>query len=774
MITRILFLTAIWFFLSFITLVFYGIRTKHGNLLISIMWLIVVILAGDVWALYTFGIPNEIAVASVIAFILGVIWILLHRDWNRFGQVAWIMMFIATMTYLTYTAAITAFSPTNAIGFILAVIFFFVECIALFLSLSYAYEALDVLTRFRWRRRFGPFKPVPGYEPKVSLHVPAYNEPVEVLESTLRNLSWLNYSNYEVLVVDNNTPDEKSWKPLADLCRKFGPRFRFVHLDHWPGYKSGALNFALAQTSPDAEIIGIIDADYEVTPDFLRDTVPAFADPEVAFVQTPQDYRGIKLNPFFEAAYHGYKYFFEVSMPSRNEDNAIIFAGTMGLLRKSVLQEIGGWDEWCITEDAEASLRILQRGYKSIYINKSYGRGLIPLTFDGFKKQRFRWCFGGIQILRKHWSALMPWAHLVDPSNCLTFMQRYYYLVGGLQWYNDLLNLFFVFFLIVGGVISQLEIQGLRTLTTPLLVMPVLFLIVSMWRFLWVLRHSLHLNLKDALRAMENFFSLGWAVTLASIQGLIQPQGVFLRTPKSRSRLGFVNALNATRWETLIGLTCGITGVTFTILKPTFATATLGVLLLWEASLFLSAPVYSLASLGEEKPDRVSVQGERPVSENWAAGWVMAGALVLLAVLALIRIMPTPTTLPAYTQFQPPEVPIQRLIIPTRVPLPTEVPRPTATPRLVAPTTTPPIVPSLTPTPIRPTLTPIPSATPVIIIPTSTPMVVPSATPLPTIAPTLTPVPTTIPTQVSTATPTLALPTPTSTFTPTFTPTRLP
>jgi cellulose synthase/poly-beta-1,6-N-acetylglucosamine synthase-like glycosyltransferase len=66
--------------------------------------------------------------------------------------------------------------------------------------------------------------------------------------------------------------------------------------------------------------------------------------------------------PFTEATYYGYKYFFEVSMPSRNEHNAIIFAGTMGLIRKSVLQEIGGWDEWCITEDAEASLRILKLG----------------------------------------------------------------------------------------------------------------------------------------------------------------------------------------------------------------------------------------------------------------------------------------------------------------------------------------------------------------------------------------------------------------------------
>jgi cellulose synthase/poly-beta-1,6-N-acetylglucosamine synthase-like glycosyltransferase len=176
-------------------------------------------------------------------------------------------------------------------------------------------------------------------------------------------------------VVDNNTPAEETWRPLEEICRNLGSNFHCLHLDRWPGYKSGALNFALAQTDPQAEIIGIIDADYQVDSNFLQELVPAFADPELAFLQTPQDYSDYKGNLFSESTYRGYKYFFEVSMPSRNERNAIIFAGTMGLIRKSVLEEIGGWDEWCITEDAEASLRILKRGYKSLYIHRPFGRG---------------------------------------------------------------------------------------------------------------------------------------------------------------------------------------------------------------------------------------------------------------------------------------------------------------------------------------------------------------------------------------------------------------
>ena len=188
-----------------------------------------------------------------------------------------------------------------------------------------------------------------------------------------------------------------------------------MHLDEWPGYKSGALNFALAGTSPAAEIVGVIDADYLSDPSFLKELIPAFADPQVAFIQAPQDYRDFEPGSLSEAMYHSYEYFFEVPMPVRNERNAIIFSGTMGLIRKAVLQEIGGWSEWSVTEDAEASPRILKLGYKALYYHKSLGRGRTPLTFAGMKKQRFRWCFGNVQILRKHWEAQMP-GHLGRPA----------------------------------------------------------------------------------------------------------------------------------------------------------------------------------------------------------------------------------------------------------------------------------------------------------------------------------------------------------------------
>jgi hypothetical protein len=87
---------------------------------------------------------------------------------------------------------------------------------------------------------------------------------------------------------------------------------------------------------------------------------------------------------------------------ARAHRNAIIFAGTMGLIRLSVLQRVGGWNAECVTEDAECSLRMLGlgEGLVGVYDPRPWGAGMMPLNFDGLKKQRFRWALGGIQIPR--------------------------------------------------------------------------------------------------------------------------------------------------------------------------------------------------------------------------------------------------------------------------------------------------------------------------------------------------------------------------------------
>ncbi len=688
MITQALYLSTFWFIISFIALMLFGRGGRTTSYFISLFWF------GIIIAISNHFFPQLIYL-QIGGLLIGAVLFIFLPDWNFWAKVSWVTVLMVSFTYLAYSFGITAFATANVVGFILASLFFFVEVTAIFLSLTYAFEALDILCRVKWHRRISEWK-ITDYQPKVSLHIPTYNEPPEVVIKTLENLTQMNYNNFEVLVIDNNTPEEKSWRLIESACKRLGPRFKFIHLGHWPGYKSGALNFALTASAADTELISIIDADYKVDHNFLRELVPFFQDKKIAFVQTPQDYRGSETNSFFKAAYLGYKYFFAVSMPSRNERNAIIFAGTMGLLRKSALEEVGGWDEWCITEDAEASLRILKKGYDSIYIDKSYGQGLMPLTFDGFKKQRFRWCFGGIQILKKHWDCLMPWSGWLDKENKLTAAQRYYYLVGGLQWYNDLLNLFFVFFLILGGVLSLFpQIQGFRPFTLPLLIIPAIFLITGLWRFLWVLRNALALNTSEAIEAMFNFFSLGWAVTLGSVQGLIQKQGVFLRTPKITSKLKFLSALGAAQSELWIGLICFLAAVGLIFLRQNLLMFALGGMLVWEGMLFMSAPVFSLISTSESNKYETEVIGEGEVSENYAALWIVVIMAIITVGFLALKFIPTKPSAP-YNKFQPKEVSV-----------------PAVAPASISVTPTP--TPSLTPTPkLSPSVTPSISVSPTV------------------------------------------------------------
>jgi hypothetical protein len=397
----------------------------------------------------------------------------------------------------------------------------------------------------------------------------------------------------------------------------------------------------------------------------------------------------------------------------------------MGLIRKSALQEIGGWDEWCITEDAEASLRILKLGYDSIYIKKSHGHGLMPYTFEGLKKQRFRWCFGGIQILKKHWNALMPWARRLDPNNHLTSAQRYFYLIGGLQWFTDVLNLVFGVFLALGALASVFYgLFSVRPLTGPLLVMPAVFLFLHLWRFLWVLRKALHLPARIALRSMYNFFSLGWAVTLACVQGLIRQRGVFLRTPKSRGHSKVFGALRVAQWESLIGLLFLGSGLVAFIVRPELKTFWLGFLLAWQASLFLAAPYYSLLSIKVPASQSMlppDVDRGVAVAENTAAKWAWATLAAMVVVVWAVFQIPQPDQLPAYAVLQPADLPPEVLFnIDTPTPTPTSTPGITPSPTAENTSTS---VPTASSAPPR---TPMPGST------ATSPAVTPTASSTPT------------------------------------------
>jgi cellulose synthase/poly-beta-1,6-N-acetylglucosamine synthase-like glycosyltransferase len=538
--------------------------------------------------LFTGKVPY-LGVTMVVTVVLGAAVALAFKHWNPIGHTTFAAVLAAIVALLCYAAALLPTLQLGVLGWTCAVLLLVLQFGVFALLVAHSFEIIDVICRTRWRREGQP-KIVPGYFPKVSLHVPTRNEPPEIVIETLNALARLDYPNYEVLVVDNNTAQENLWRPVQRHCQKLGPRFHFFHLMPWPGYKSGALNFALSRTSAEAEIVGVVDADYVVEPDYLSDLVGHFTEPRVAFVQTPQDYRDARdRGRFGRALYLAYAYFFRISMATRNEYNAIIYAGTMGLIRRAALEEVGGWDEWCITEDAELAVRLLDAGHESVYIDQTYGRGLMPLDYAGLKRQRFRWAFGGMQLLRLHGRRLLnPRAR-----GSLTLAQRFAFVSGGLQWLNDPATVAFTFILLTGTMALLLGASfRIQPLAGFALLMPILLIVFAVARFLWAFRIRNECTQREAVDALTILMGLTWVVTMACLRGLLSRQGVFLRTPKQGAQPSLMDTLHVVKWDLVMGTIC-LAGIVALVADRSVdvlpaAQMTL-VLLAWQALIFFSA-----------------------------------------------------------------------------------------------------------------------------------------------------------------------------------------
>ena len=350
-----------------------------------------------------------------------------------------------------------------------------------------------------------------------------------MLKQTLDAVARLDYPNFECVVIINNTPDPALWRPIEDHCKALGERFKFINAENLQGFKAGALRLALAHTAPDAEIIGVIDADYVVQPDWLKDLVPVFGDARVGLIQAPQDHRDGERSLMHSAMNGEYAGFFDIGMVQRNEYNAIIVHGTMCLIRRAALDAAGGWSSDTICEDTDLGLTLLELGWQAHYTNRRYGHGLLPDSFEAYKKQRHRWAYGGFQILKKHWRRFLP------GESRLTRDQKREFALGWLNWLGAeslgvlvaILNIIWV------PVVAFLDIAVPdRILTMPILAS----FVVSVAHFLTLYRLRVRVSKGQLLGAVCAAMSVQWTVARSVSLGVIKDHLPFVRTSKGGLR----------------------------------------------------------------------------------------------------------------------------------------------------------------------------------------------------------------------------------------------
>ena len=270
--------------------------------------------------------------------------------------------------------------------------------------------------------------------PSVDVLITVYGEPLDLIEHTVRaardmrlpHLTW---------VCDDGDSDH-----VRDLCARLGVGYFRRHDRR--GVKAGNANRALARTT--GEYVAIFDADHVPHPDFLLVTLPHLVHPDVAFVQSPQAYRNADGNFVENANAESQRIFYEVICPGKNRFNAAFHVGTNAVFRRTALAEIGGFYEDTHSEDIWTSIRIHQRGWRSVYLPHILARGLAPDTVNAHLRQQFRWASGSFEILLRS-NPLQ--AHGLTPRQRVQYFTPVLHFLLGFSnlWFLSLPALFLLF-----------------------------------------------------------------------------------------------------------------------------------------------------------------------------------------------------------------------------------------------------------------------------------------------------------------------------------------
>jgi len=368
----------------------------------------------------------------------------------------------------------------------------------------------------------------------VDVLIPTYNEPLQILETTVWAAVQMRYpkEKLNVYVLDDGATREKlrdtdparaafarrRQRELRELCEATGALY--LSRDRNVNAKAGNINAALARSS--GELILMLDADHVPTVDFLERTVGFFdEDPKLFLVQTPHFFLNPNpieknLDTWDKMPADNEMFFFEVQ---RGLDfwNGAFFCGSAALIRRKPLEEVGGIATHTVTEDAETALDLHARGYNSVYFPRPMIAGLSPETFRSYISQRTRWAQGMVQVfLLKN--------PLFRPG--LTLSQRLCYFNCCIFWFFSYARIIFLIapavFLIFGLQIYNARPKEILVFAAPHVIAIVLVSEVLFGRVRWILVSELY-------EMMQSVFGF---VTLTQV--LLHPRRAAWRvTPKA-------------------------------------------------------------------------------------------------------------------------------------------------------------------------------------------------------------------------------------------------
>lgn len=238
--------------------------------------------------------------------------------------------------------------------------------------------------------------------PVVTIQLPIYNEQY-VVERLIRAACGIDYpaEKLEIQVLDDSTDETHDLVAgLVSRYRDAGHDVKHITRPNREGFKAGALKHGMEECR--GEFIAIFDADFMPTKDFLQKTIPYFADPEIALVQTRWGHINADYSFLTLAQSLGIDGHFVVEQAGRTWGGLFMnFNGTAGIWRKCAIESAGGWQSDTLTEDMDLSYRAQLAGWKMHFLPKVCTPAEIPVDINAFKSQQYRWAKGSIQTARK-------------------------------------------------------------------------------------------------------------------------------------------------------------------------------------------------------------------------------------------------------------------------------------------------------------------------------------------------------------------------------------
>jgi cellulose synthase (UDP-forming) len=272
-----------------------------------------------------------------------------------------------------------------------------------------------------------------------------------------------------------------------------------------------------SEGSGGADVIAVLDCDHVPLPTFLTATLPWFADPEVALVQGPQAF--YNAGAFDDDGISGEQgLFFNVLMPARNHAGAGPFwCGSTSLLRVSALRSIDGVATETITEDLHTTLKLIRKGWRTVYHHQTLAVGLAPATPDQYLLQRRRWGMGAMQILvRERLFAAKRW---------LSWRNFHEYLTGTLWWLEGIATL--LAFVVPIAVLAS----GAETSRAHPIVFAIAFssmFTTRLWGARRLMRRQIHWPTAFALRVFRvpvGMACMWWLLTRRTLAFEVTPKG---------------------------------------------------------------------------------------------------------------------------------------------------------------------------------------------------------------------------------------------------------